>query len=251
MKHILVTIHSSKIQTVLENILLQFSDQCIIYYAVNYSEACEILLLRSMDVFFIEDYILHTHSSSIMGLQLIKKIRNIHQYQFSPIFFFSKMEKSILYAYNQFHCYSCLEYPFDSVKLSHDIKAVINYDFYHTCVSDIYFKQDGILYHIPVKTITCIKCQREHLLLYRFGKKVEVYSYHSCRQILELLDSPDFIQCSKSTIINRSYIESINEANQTLQLASVKVPITIGSSYKTALLKSLDILANYHVNKAK
>ena len=214
------------------------------------AEAYELLILTSFDGFFIEDTIPHSHDSGIMGFQLLRKIRNMHPYQFTPIFFFTKLEGARTIIYEEFHCYSCLEYPFDLDSLSRDINHLISCPSYMHEKQDVYFRQDGQLIHIPAQEIVYCECKRERLLLYLYQKPVEVFSYHSCQQILNLLNSPDFIQCSKSTIINRRYIASINEHEKNLLLQSVRKPIPIGSYYQKQLLQSITILSNYYTPKS-
>lgn len=241
MKNILISIHTRQILTIIQDNYSPQLHNLNIFQTNNYSEACEKILNFTIDIFFIEDYIPHEHSESIMGFQLMKKIRQIKKYRFTPIFFFSKLENSILYAYHEFHCFSCLEYPFNKEKFSNDFNLAIAYLTPREDHHDIYFKQNGIFYHFPINTIIFIKCQRLRILLARYKNKLEMYSYHSCKQLLETLDSIHFIQCAKGTIVNQKYIKSIDESTHQIKLIGTNEILIIGHNFRKSFYEAIEI----------
>ena len=52
--------------------------------------------------------------------------------------------------------------------------------------------------------------------------------YKPCKDILEELQSDKFVQCSRFTVINKDYIECIDEVNRYIKLFGRKELVEIG-----------------------
>lgn len=241
MKNILISLHSPQLTVLIEKKCKDILEGCKIFNCSTYNMAIETLMNTTIDLFLIEDFISHSKFDSVMGFELMNKIRMIQKYLFTPIFFFSKLEKSILYAFQTFHCFACLEYPCNSEQLSRQLKTALYYQTPRDLNRDIYFKKDGILYNITMNKIIYIKCSRSGTLILCKGKPSQTFSYYTCQQILDYLDSENFLQCNKSSIVNISYIDHIDDVNHLISFSNTTNEIELGSCYKESLFQSLHI----------
>ena len=56
-----------------------------------------------------------------------------------------------------------------------------------------------------------------------------------------MMDSSDFIQCGKGTIVNLNHVEYIDPANLIIQLSNNCGQIELGNNYKEAIFETLNI----------
>ena len=69
--------------------------------------------------------------------------------------------------------------------------------------------------------------------------------YKSCKQLLELLDSDNFVQCNRNTIVNRQYIKIIDSTNRYIILKGSSIVLEIGIIMKKGFLQKLNIENDY------
>ena len=63
--------------------------------------------------------------------------------------------------------------------------------------------------------------------------------YRSCRALLEELDSPQFIFCSRSIIVNKNYIERVDAANGYVYLRGIEYAVPMGKQKKYDFLREI------------
>ena len=63
------------------------------------------------------------------------------------------------------------------------------------------------------------------------GSRIQV----TIKKLLEDADSPDFIQCSRSTIVNRRYINNVDFSNRIIHLKDGMGRVDIGITFKNSL----------------
>lgn len=241
MKNILIAVHSPKIRSIIEKNCNKLFKTCSVTYSDNYSLSIFTMINTTIDVFIIEDYLNYEHSESTMGFQLMAKIRENEKYKFTPIFFFSNLEKSILYAYEEFHCFTCYEYPFDVNSFVRNVKIAISFQSPRGKNKRLNFKKDGLIYPISTQKILYIQSNRQGTYLQCIQNTVEEFPYRSCKQLLDLLDSTMFVQCNKSTIINKNQIKSIDLSNRTIIMNNLATGLELGLAYKDNLYRALEI----------
>lgn len=56
--------------------------------------------------------------------------------------------------------------------------------------------------------------------------------YITLKKLLEEVDSPDFIQCSRNTIINKKYIQNVDIPNRMIHLKDKCGIVEIGVMFK-------------------
>ena len=63
--------------------------------------------------------------------------------------------------------------------------------------------------------------------------------YKPCKDILEELQSDKFVQCSRFTVINKDYIECIDEVNRYIKLFGRKELVEIGIVFKKRFMRDV------------
>ena len=99
----------------------------------------------------------------------------------------------------------------------------------------LYFRKDGII--LAVEREEIIYTESINHMMYIHVKQGDVLElpYLTLKKLLDDLDSPSFIQCSRSIIVNRNFIENIDIPNQTIHLKQSYGSIGIGLRYKKKL----------------
>ena len=103
---------------------------------------------------------------------------------------------------------------------------------------NIYFKKDGIFFAKKMQDIVYIKSSAGKMFVKTTKDELEI-SYKSNSQIIKELDSEDFIRCSRSVIVNSSFIDSIDSTNRYVQLKNGYGTLEIGTIMKKNFLKEV------------
>ena len=115
MKRVLIVEDNKKHMEALQTLLSDIEDIQIIK-AYNMTEACYMLSLYDFSLFIV-DIVLDTEKANdVSGINLVKHIRDIERYEFTPVIFITSLEDPQLYTYRDLHCYQYIEKPFDKEK---------------------------------------------------------------------------------------------------------------------------------------
>ncbi|MCM1495743.1 MAG: LytTR family DNA-binding domain-containing protein [Bacteroides sp.] len=211
----------------IRKILSEMDADIMIFQAYNLEEAYHVVAEHHIHLFLL-DIILDTgKAGDVSGLNLAKELRQHQRYEFTPIIFITTLEDPELYSYRQLHCFGYIEKPFDSKQIQQLVRTALNFPVAHPENKNMYFRRDGILYSIRAGDIIYIENSRRLLRIHSVREELEV-AYKTAAEILEELDSPDFLQCSRYVIVNRNYIEKIDFTNRYLKLRGIKDNIEIG-----------------------
>lgn len=215
----------------IRKILSEMNADIMIFQAYNLEEAYHVVAEHHIHLFLL-DIILDTgRAGDVSGLNLAKELRQHQRYEFTPIIFITTLEDPQLYSYRQLHCFGYIEKPFDSKQIQQLVQTALNFPVTHPENKNMYFRRDGILYSIRTGDIIYIENSRRLLRIHSVKEELEV-AYKTAAEILEELDSPDFLQCSRYVIVNRNYIEKIDFTNRYLKLRGIKDNIEIGTIMK-------------------
>ena len=94
------------------------------------------------------------------------------------------------------------------------------------------------IYLKKMQDIVYIKSSAGKMLVKTTKDELEI-SYKSNSQIIKELDSEDFIRCSRSVIVNSSFIDSIDSTNRYVQLKNAYGTLEIGTIMKKTFLKEV------------
>lgn len=198
-------------------------------------EALVIAKAKTIDLFIVDIQLV-----DFKGTDLVKQIRMIPAYRFTPIVFETGIATEELYAYRELKCFYYLVKPYTEVefaKVMTDVFAFLDYAENTVDEQTLKIEQKGFLFEYYLKEIAYIESFGKKLCLHveRDGKLEEVMiSSYSLKRMLELLDER-FVQVHKSYIVNRDKSEKVDFAQQTLKLRGVVVALPIGLKYQDVL----------------
>ncbi len=187
----------------------------------NAKDALNYAKVNNIDIFLLDIQL-----NDYKGTILAKEIRAIDKYKHIPIVFITALANEELYAYRELKTYSFLTKPFTKHELSQTLKEVIEYKKHLNPISKkLKIKQKLFIYEYDIKDILYIESFGKKLEIH-LGKGSDIISGYSLKSVLEAIDDTSFIQCHKSYIINKNYIEKIDKSNKIIYLNnSNKIPI--------------------------
>lgn len=96
----------------------------------------------------------------------------------------------------------------------------------------LYFRKDGIILSVNSEDIVYVSTQNHILEIYtRQGDMLSI-PYITLKKFLAEADSEDMIQCSRSTVVNKKFIQNVDIPNQMIQLRGGMESVEIGIMYK-------------------
>ena len=189
--------------------------------------------------FFIIDVILDTNRpGDSSGLKFVDAIRKIDRYAFAPVIFVTSLEDAKLYTYEKLHCYSFVEKPFDPNKLKGLVMQCLNFPAVEQKRKTMYFRKDGIILAADREDIVYAECINHVLNVHTVQGDLLSIPYVTLKKFLADVDSDDFIQCSRSAVVNRCYVHNVDITNRVIQLKNQMGTVEIGIMYKKELRES-------------
>jgi DNA-binding LytR/AlgR family response regulator len=173
------------------------------------------------------------------GTSLAKQLRALPQYKFTPIIFASALAGEELSMYRDVKCHSFLIKPFTKNEFSKAFRDAfeLSNQMNHS-PKTLRIEQKSFVFTYEIPNIVYVES---------FGKRVFIHtkkgetlnedriSGYSLSRLLELLSDENFVQCHKSYLVNRSYIQKINKQEMTITLMGDDKTIPIGETYRADL----------------
>jgi len=236
-KNILVVEDSEYYMNLICNTLSKIPD-INIYKATCSAEAYKYAMEMSISVFIV-DLILNTNVlGDVSGIKFIERMRTIEKYKFVPVIITTSLEDPKLHSYSYLHCYRYFEKTFDTNELVETVLEVLKYESPKEKTKIIYYKREGLLFSINTNDIIYIEnCNR--FIKYHCVDGIHTAPYQSCKKIIQEMESTDFIQCSKNTIVNRKYILCVDSINRYITLMNKYGTLDIGPRMKKEFMNRL------------
>lgn len=209
-----------------------------IFQAQSAAEAFAVAFSHVIDVFLLDIILTTKHPGDISGFLFAKKIREHDMYRFTPIIFLTSLEDQKCYAYSEIHSYSYLEKPYSMQKVKELVADTLEFPGAKGEQEEIYLRKDGILYQIRPHDVEYVECQNHKLQIHSIDNYLEV-PYYTLKWFMKAVPDRLFLQCSRSAVVNRRYIEYIDAVNGYIRLRGLKTMINIGARYKKRFLKEL------------
>ena len=201
----------------------------------NVKDAYQCALRREIDLFIV-DIILDTERpGDSSGLSFVDDIRQVKHYAGTPVIFVTSLEDAKLYTYEKLHCYRFLEKPFEPETLRRLAEECLSFSNTQRKDKILYFRKEGIILSVNREDIVYAGSNRHIISIHTKRPDTLTIPYITLKQLLEELDSSDFIQCSRNTIVNKKYIHNIDYVNRYLQLKDGFGTVEIGAKYKKNL----------------
>ena len=220
----------------LKKLVLEVDPSALVYTASTSGPAYEILMERTIDVFLV-DIILDTGKpGNASGMRLVEKIRKLEKYMFTPVVFITSLEDVTKYAYTDLNCLGYIEKPFDPENVKRYVKKALNYSTVREKESTLLFRKDSIIYPIKVRDIIYTESLNHKVNVHLKNEPVFVVTYKTCKDLLEEADTDCLLQCSRSTIINKDYVENVDPVSRYITMKSGE-KVEIGITYKKRVLR--------------
>jgi len=232
LKKILILEDNLAAMELLGNIVHELDDRNEVYTFTNVKDAYQCALEKKIDLFLI-DIILDTdHPGDISGLTFVESIRHVGYYSFTPVIFITSLEDARFYTYENLHCYSFIEKPFDVEKVKQTIKQCLLFPGTQKDTKTIYFRKDGIILAVDREDIVYAESIAHIMHIHTAKGDVMHIPYITLKKLLEDVDCLEIVQCSRNTIINKKYVENVDIPNRVIQLKNGLGRVEIGVMYK-------------------
>lgn len=223
--------------------LVELTRECdstsVIYCATNSAMAYKYAMENRIDLFLIDIILDNEVHNDVSGIVFADKMRQQERYKFVPMIFVTALEDQMMTAFHKLHCYGYIEKPFDFGKVREIIREALQYPIRNERENQyFYYRKDGILYSIETDRIVFAESYMRVLSIHLPDETVKI-PYMSCSSLLENLNSQDFLQYSRNGILNRKYIDYVDETNRYIRMKSGDV-LEIGRVLKKRFMQELN-----------
>ncbi len=234
-KKILVLEDNMTTSDCIGRILLEIDNRNQIFSYSDLKGAYQCILEKRIDLFII-DIILDTcKPGDSSGLKFVDRIRTIEKYAFTPVIFISSLEDAKLYTYEKLHCYRFVEKPFDTEMLKRIVSECLNFPCSVETRKTLYFRKDGIILAVDREDIVYAESINHIMNIHTTRGDMLKIPYITLKKLIEDVDSIDIIQCSRSTLVNMTFIDNVDIPNQIIRLKEGFGNVEIGIMYKKKL----------------
>lgn len=206
-----------------------------VYSCDNIKDAYKSALEKTIDLFIVDIILDVSNPGDSSGLKFVDSIRQIERYNFIPVIFVTSLEDARLYTYEKLHCYSFVEKPFDAKRLKELVVQCLNFPGSRKEEKTLYFRKDGIILAVDRDDIVYAESINHIMHIYTANKDQMSIPYITLKKLIEEADSPNMIQCNRSTVVNKAYIHNIDFPNRMIQLKNNLGRVEIGIMYKKYL----------------
>ena len=225
----------------LKKLVLEVDGTAIIHEAGDLSTAYTILMEKTIDVFLV-DIILDTSvPGDTSGIRLVKRIREIPKYMFTPVLFITSLEDNTGYAYKDLNCLGYVEKPFLPDRVRQLVKKALNFSTAKEQDAVLCFRKDGVLYPIKVRDIVYMDSYNHVFTVHLLNGSTLTVPYRSCKQLIDEADADCLLQCNRSAIVNKDYVENIDIANRYITMKGIPAKVEIGITFKKKVLAEYGI----------
>ena len=235
-KAILIIEDDAEQLDMLKQLVMAVGANAEIYTADNVTSAYRILMEKTIDVFLADIILDTTKPGDTAGIRLVEKIRKIPKYMFTPVIFITSLEDPAMYAYTDLNCMGYIEKPFAPERVVKLVVKALNYTTEREKEVSLTFRKDGILYPVKLKEIVYMESLNHIMYIHLLDGSVLEIPYKTCKQVMQETDTNCLMQCSRSTLVNKEYVLSIDAPNRFLTLKDDLGMLDIGITYKKKIL---------------
>lgn len=216
----------------LRQLVLSVSKDVEVLEADNETVAYKILMEKTIDVFLV-DIVLDTRKpSDTAGVRIVENIRKIEKYMFTPVIFVTSLEDPTLYCFKDLNCIDYIEKPFDPNRVIKVLERALNYSTTREKEVFLSFRKDGILYPVELKKIVYMESIKHVMNIHMSDGSVLEIPYKTCKQILEEADTDCLIQCNRSTLVNKKFVQALDLVNRYVIFKDELGQVEIGLTFK-------------------
>lgn len=235
MKKILILEDNETTVKAIKKMIQKVSVKCTVFSFNNLKDAYQCTLEKEIHLFIIDVILDTSQPGDSSGLKFVDRIRQIDKYSFVPVIIITSLEDSKMYTYEKLHCYSFVEKPFDPQKLQMLIEKCVHFPVQEKEDRTLYFRKEGVIFSVERKDIVYAETVNHVMHIYTVQNDLMKIPYITLKRFIEEADSPDFIQCSRQTVVNRAFIHNVDIPNRIIHLKNHYGDIEIGIMYKKSL----------------
>lgn len=232
MKKILILEDNPVTLAHLANIIQEVDTKNMIYSWDNVKDAYQCAMEKTIDLFVIDIILDTSRPGDSSGLKFVENIRKIKHYSFTPVIFVTSLEDARLYTYENLHCYSFIEKPFDVERLKQLVEQCLQFAESSNVSKTLYFRKDGIILAAEREDVVYAESINHVMNIHTKQGDVLAIPYIALKKIMEDIDSVDFIQCSRNTIVNKKYVQNVDITNRIIQFRNDLGRVEIGVMFK-------------------
>lgn len=239
-KNILIVEDSTAALARLKQIIGEIDKETQIHVAYNSSEAYQLALQYTIDVFLVDIVLDVKANADVSGIEFAQRIRNLDKYAFTPMIFTTSLADPKLYAFTNLHSFAYLEKPFSTEEVKSVLIKALGYTTQRENDKKLYFRKEGLLFAVDILDIVYIENYFRKLNI-RTEDEIMEMPYKSCKKLMEEIDAKDFLQCSRNTIINTKFIAAVDLANRYLILKEDYGRLEIGKAFIKSVKEHLQL----------
>lgn len=238
-KNILLVEDNEKSRKLLVSLLKKISSEIAVYEADNIDTAYKYAMEQNIHLFLLDIIIDTSVRGDVSGITFAGYMRELKQYKSTPIIFITSLEDPKLFAYSELHCYQYIEKPYDREKVKIKVQEALGLITGSENNRSVCFRKEGLLFPVKLSHILYIVVEKPVVKIYQINETLEI-GYQPMHKVLYKLNSDDFLQCNRNTIVNTNYIESIDTANNFLKIKYTENLLTLGNIYRKKFMRELE-----------
>lgn len=238
MKKVLILEDNSAALEHLTNIVRDLDTKNVVYAYNNTKDAYQCAMERTIDLFLIDIILDTSHPGDASGLKFVENIRRVEHYNFTPIIFVTSLEDARSYTYENLHCYSFIEKPFDVDRVKRTVEQCLKFPGNAKDTKTLYFRKDGIILAVEREDIVYAESKDHIMHIHTSHGDVLKIPYTTLKKLLDDIDSLEIIQCSRNTIVNKKFVQNVDVPNRIIQLKGDWGRVEIGIMFKKYVKES-------------
>lgn len=241
MKKVLILEDHAGTRKALECTVRKVDASAEIYAMGTTEEAYSIAMSNTIDMFIL-DIILKPGAKyrDSSGADFAQNIRMVSRYRFTPIIFLTSLYDSKMNMYSSIHCFRFIEKPCDYDVVEDVIREAIQYHTKNGKDRQYFYRNDGVLEAVMIRDIIYVQSYGSSVKAVTTREEA-IIPYKSLRQVQKELDVEDFLQCNRTTIVNKEFIKTVDATNRFVNLYDCDDVLEIGSVLKKPFLQGLGI----------
>lgn len=220
----------------LEKITRTIDKGCEVYLCHEEAEARQIALRNRISVFIVDIILNHERADDVGGMEYVDFIRDIEIYKYVPVIFVTGCEKQRMYAYENLHCYRFLSKPYlveEAVKVIREAME-LSHRYWDKNYSIVLKDSDTVMELRVSEIVYVISCDRKFMI--KTKDDMYVFYNRTISDIKKKLTNYGFFQCSRTTMVNREFIKSVNLRKKEIILKNDYGNISFGRVYKKVIV---------------
>ena len=203
--------------------------------AEDIGSAIRVMSRRTVDCFIVVE---QRKNGILDGVRLIDTIRNAKIYRFTPVIYISEIPDTFGNVSNTYQLFAYLDRGFDPAS-SKDIffnaasyRTIRENNRLNVCV-------EGIIHLLKTDEIEFVRSDgHKTTICCSNSRKLTTRSFDNLDSVMKILDSHDFVRCSRNSLCNVRYIKWIDRTNLYIGMDSGE-RLKLGGKYKKELIDKL------------